>query len=110
VTIQAKQFLYRYLDRTGLGVLVEWHFQRGTNLGMLYATGESHRESLRVCYPAGHLSAPVQLLTGPEAVNSCCPFRGIELGRVLEERYPSPVHLLGHPAFMPDMAVAAALI
>jgi hypothetical protein len=77
---------------------------------MLNATGESHGEGVRVCYPAGHLAALVHLLTGPQAVNSGGPFRGIQLGRVLKERYPPLVHLLGDPAFMPDMAMAAALI
>jgi hypothetical protein len=52
----------------------------------------------------------VQLLTGSQAVNSGGPFRGIQLGRVLEERYAPLVHLLSDPALMPDMAMAAALI
>lgn len=77
---------------------------------MLNATGESHGEGVRVRYPAGHLPTTVQVLSGPETVNSGGPFRGIQLSGVLEERHPPLVHLLGDPPFMPDMAVAGALI
>jgi hypothetical protein len=77
---------------------------------MLNATGESHGEGVRVYDPAGHLPALVRLLTGFEAVNSGWPLRRIKLGRIFEERYPPLVHLLGDPAFVPDMAMAAALI
>ncbi len=110
MTVWAQQFLNRYLDRTGLGIGMEWRFQRGTYPGMFNATGKSHGEGVRVCYPAGHLPTLVRLLAGLETVNSGCPFREIKLGRVLKERDPPLVHFLGDPAFMPDMAMAAALI
>ena len=77
---------------------------------MLSTPGDGHREGVRVGDPGGDAAAPVLLAAGQQAIGPGGPFRRVELGRILQVSHSSPAHLLGDPAFVADVGVAAALV
>ena len=77
---------------------------------MFDACGKSRGEGVGVRDAGSGLPAAVKVLTRPEAVDPGCAFGWVELGGVFQESDPAPVHLLGDPALVTDMGVAAALV
>lgn len=70
MAIRAKQFSNRQLHRKGLTVRMKRRFQGGAHLLMLNASCERHGEGVGIRDPSRGLTAPVRLITRPEAVNS----------------------------------------
>src|SRR5690242_12213729 len=77
---------------------------------MLDAIGEGHRKDLWIGNTCSNPSAPVRKVSGGEPVDPGSALVWIELGGILQVLYPAFVHLLGDPAFVPDMGVPAALV
>ena len=82
----------------------------GPHVWMLDAASEGRREGLRVRDPGNDTAAPVRLVAELDTVDASHSFSGVELGGVLQVPDPALVHLLGDPAFVPDVRVPAALV
>jgi hypothetical protein len=77
---------------------------------MFDAAREGHCEGIRVRDPRSGLPTLVRSITRPEAIDPRRPFRQVRLRRVFQVGDAAFVPLLGHPAFVADMAVAATLV
>jgi hypothetical protein len=77
---------------------------------MFNPCGESRGEGIGIHDASSGLPAPVKVLTLLETVDPRCAFGRVELGGVFEVGDPAPVHLLGDPALVTDVGVAAALV
>ena len=71
---------------------------------------EGRGEGLRVRDPGNDTAAPMRLVADLDTVDTSQSFSGVELSGVLQVPDPARVHLLGHPAFVPDVRMAAALV
>ena len=67
-------------------------------------------ENLRVDDPASDIAAPVRNVTSREAIDPGRAFGRVELGGVLQVPDAALVHLLGDPAFVPDVRVTVPLV
>src|SRR5262249_54070388 len=83
---------------------------RSPDVRMLDAAGEGRREDLWIGDPTSDIAAPVRNVTGREAIDACCASGRVELSGVLQVPDAALVHLLGDPAFVPDVRVPAALV
>jgi hypothetical protein len=110
VAIGAEQLPDRQLYRRWLVIGIKRRVQRGANLRMFNPCGESRGEGVGIRDASGGLAASVKVLTPLEAVDPGGAFGWVELGGVFEVGGPAPVHLLGDPAFVADVGVAATLV
>jgi hypothetical protein len=77
---------------------------------MLDPSGEGRREGLRIRNPGSNTAAPVRLVADLDTIHTDRAFSRVEPGGVLEAPEAALVHLLGNPAFVPDVRVTAALV
>ena len=77
---------------------------------MLDPSDEGRREGLRIRNPGSNTAAPVRLVADLDTIHTDRAFSRVELGGVLEAPEAALVHLLGDPAFVPDVRVTAALV
>ena len=77
---------------------------------MLDPSGEGRREGLRIRNPGSNTAAPVRLVADLDTIHTDRAFSRVEPGGVLEAPEAALVHLLGDPAFVPDVRVTAALV
>jgi len=107
VTVIAQDVGYRQADRPGDRLR---RIQCGPHVWVLDAACEGRREGLRIGDPGSDTAALVRLVAKLDTVDAYRALGRVELGRVLQVPNPALVHLLGNPAFVPDVRMPAALV
>jgi hypothetical protein len=77
---------------------------------MLGASRKRDGKGIRVSQASYGVPTTVMPVSPRDAVDPGHTFRQVSLGGVFEVGHPSFVHLLGDPAFVADVAVAATLV
>lgn len=110
MTIGTEYLGYRQHDGRRHSPFPECRAQGRPHLPMPGAHGHDRREGVGAGDPGGGTSAPVRPVTWREAIDPGLASGQIELGWIFQVTQPPLIHLLGDPAFMPDVRMAAALV
>jgi hypothetical protein len=110
VPIESEQFAQGERHRTRYPPEGELHAQRRFHGRLLDAAGESYGECIGIADSRRGTPAAMRSLGCTQAVNPQRPFHRIELDGIFQVGHPPSVHLLIDPAFVADVAMAAALV
>jgi len=110
VTITSEDPGYRQHDGGRNAPFPEFCTERRPHVLMLGALGQGHSEGVGAGDPRDDASASVRLVAWRETVDAGRALGRVELGGVVQVTDTALVHLLGDPAFVPDVRMAAALV
>jgi hypothetical protein len=110
MSVGTEQLPQRHPYRARLIIGVVRCFERRPHFGVLDSASERDGESMGIGDSRRSLPALVREIAGLEAIKTSGTLGLIALGGVFQVGDAALVHLLGDPAFVADVAVAASLV